>query len=565
VRRLSRWSLAAALTLSCAPKAPPATAPTAAAFTSSPLWPTESAFQDLRYLADQVKITRYRAASTSIHGDPLATLVLRNRSSQSGFRTRLVALDTLGLDAGDRHALKVMRDVWTRELSIDPDSSASVRDSVAPDCAYDPHRLADPGGAEGIERLSQRLYACYGRAAESASFEGRVLGRLAIIGLLGQTDDPSQRHQLFMALEPVWRSVNRGDEFDSPYRELVRRRAEESKRPNSLLETRAEEFGIPADTLEQWLVAILERWHASTPADELEPWDFYYANGAVERRLNGRIPLERLRAINDTFYHRLGADPTRLAIHYDLEPRAGKDPVAFTDFGARQRFADGRWLPGEAWVFSSYSVGGYNNLAELLHETGHGLHITAIRTRPALNDWPESDTFTEALADLFADEAYEPVWQWRYLGDSASTGESMREKYGSTVLGIALALFEVRMYRDPTLDPNRVWADLTSRYLRIKPHPELSWWALRGQLIDAPGYLMNYAIGSMITEDLRGRMVQLRGSFATADSTWYPWITERIYRFGLERLSRDVLEGFLGRPMSPKTLLEDMGRMGKTQ
>jgi Zn-dependent M32 family carboxypeptidase len=108
-----------------------------------------------------------------------------------------------------------------------------------------------------------------------------------------------------------------------------------------------------------------------------------------------------------------------------------------------------------------------------------------------------------------------------------------------------------------------VWADLTSQYLRIKPHPELSWWAMRGQLIDAPGYLMNYAIGAMITTDLRRRMVQERGSFATADSTWYPWISERIYRFGLERLSRDVLEGFLGRPISPRALLDDMGRMGK--
>ena len=560
MRRLSRWSLAAALTLGCAPKAPSPAAPTAAAFTSSPLWPAESAFQDLRYLADQVKITRYRAASTSIHGDPLATLVQQNRSSQVGFRARLAALDTLGLDAGDRHALKVMRDVWARELSIDPDSTASVPDSTVPDCAYDPRRLADPGGAEGIERLSQRLYACYGRAAESASFEGQVLGRLPIIGLLGQTDDSSRRHQLFLALAPVWRSVNRSNQPDSPYRELVRRRAEESKRPNALLESRAEEFGIPADTLEQWLVAILERWHASTPADELEPWDFYYANGAVERRLNGRIPLERLRAINDTFYHRLGADPARLAIHYDLEPRVGKDPVAFTDFGARQRFVNGRWLPGEPWVFTSYPVGGYNNLAELLHETGHGIHIAAIRTRPALNDWPESDTFTEALADLFADEAYEPVWQWRYLGDSATTGESMREKYGSTVLGIALALFEVRMYRDPTQDPNRVWADLTSRYLRIKPHPELSWWAMRGQLIDVPGYLVNYALGAFIAADLRTRIKALHGDFTLGDTTWYGFVRERIYRFGVERSSRRVMEDFLGRPVTAEALLSDLNR-----
>jgi len=557
-----RWSLAAGVALGCSPQPSPPAAPTAPSFVSSPLWPAESAYQDLRYLADQAKITRYRHASASIHGVPLTTLIQQDRSSQAGFKARLAALDTAGLNADDRHALSVMREAWSRELSEDPDSTRAAPDSTRLDCSYDPHALAEDG-AEGRERLTRRLYACYGRAAESASFEGKVLGRLSIIGLLGQTDDSSRRHRMFMALEPVWRSVNRDNQPHSPYRELVRRTAEESKQPNALLESRAAEFGLPADTLERWLLSILERWHASTPEQELEPWDYYYANGAVERRLNQRIPLERLRAINDSFYRRLGADPNRLNIHFDLEPRAGKDPVAFTDFGARQRFIGGRWLPGEAWVFTSYPIGGYNNLAELLHETGHGIHITAIRSRPAFNDWPESDTFTESLADLFADEVYEPVWQWRYLGDSATTDESMREKYGGTVLGIALALFEVRMYRDPTQDPNRVWADLTSQYLRIKPHPELSWWAMRGQLIDAPGYLMNYAIGAMITTDLRRRMVQERGSFATADSTWYPWISERIYRFGLERLSRDVLEGFLGRPISPRALLEDMGRMGK--
>jgi len=563
VRYRVRWSLAAGLAFGCAPQPPPAL-PTAPSFTSSPLWPAESAYQDLRYLADQVKITRYRNASASIHGVPLATLIQQDRASQAGFQARLAALDTAGLNADDRRALSVMKGAWSRDLSVDPDSTGAASGSTTLDCAYDPHSLAE-GGAEGIERLTRRLYACYGRAAESASFEGKVLGRLSIIGLLGETDDSSQRHRMFMALEPVWRSVNRSNQPNSPYRELVRRTAEASKRPNGLLESRAAEFAIPADTLERWLLSILERWHASTPEDELEPWDFYYANGAAERRLNQRIPLDRLRAVNDSFYQRLGADPNRLGIHFDLEPRTGKDPVAFTDFGARQRLIGSRWLPGEAWVFTSYPIGGYNNLGELLHETGHGIHITAIRSRPALNDWPESDTFTESLADLFANEVYEPLWQWRYLGDSATTEESMREKYGGTVLGIALALFEVRMYRDPTLDPNRVWADLTSRYLRIKPHPELSWWAHRGQLIDAPGYLMNYAIGAMITEDLREEMVRERGSFAGADSTWYPWISERIYRFGLERLSRDVLEGFLGRPMSPQALLGDMGRMGKTE
>jgi hypothetical protein len=42
------------------------------------------------------------------------------------------------------------------------------------------------------------------------------------------------------------------------------------------------------------------------------------------------------------------------------------------------------------------------------------------------------------------------------------------------------------------------WTRLTRDYLRIRPHPELSWWAMRGQLVDSPGYMMNYAAGAIL-------------------------------------------------------------------
>ena len=34
--------------------------------------------------------------------------------------------------------------------------------------------------------------------------------------------------------------------------------------------------------------------------------------------------------------------------------------------------------------------------------------------------------------------------------------------------------------------------------LGIEPHPEWSWWAIRGQLIDLPGYLANYALSAIV-------------------------------------------------------------------
>jgi hypothetical protein len=212
-------------------------------------------------------------------------------------------------------------------------------------------------------------------------------------------------------------------------------------------------------------------------------------------------------------------------------------------------------------VFATYRTGGLDNLNELLHETGHAVHIAAIRTRPAFSDWPDSDPFTEAVADFVALDVYEPAWQQHWLGDSVPLADGLRSRYGGVVLDVAWALFEMRMQRDPGADPNQVWTTLTRDYLRIRPHPELSWWAMRGQLVDAPGYMMNYAAGSILIAAIRARTRAVHGSFVTGDLTWYRWVAPRLYRFGLERPTREVIEEFLGGPVSPRALLEDMKRM----
>ncbi|MGH7612778.1 MAG: hypothetical protein ACREMW_01875 [Gemmatimonadales bacterium] len=160
-------------------------------------------------------------------------------------------------------------------------------------------------------------------------------------------------------------------------------------------------------------------------------------------------------------------------------------------------------------------------------------------------------------ADFYA---YESGWQQRYLGDSAPLAENQRAEYFGVAMDACWALFEARVQRDPSLDPNALWADLTSRYLRVVPHPELSWWAMRGQLISVPGYLVNYALGAFIAADVRARITALHGDFALGDTTWYGFARERIYRFGLERSSLGVMEDLLGRPLSADALLADLRR-----
>jgi hypothetical protein len=212
-------------------------------------------------------------------------------------------------------------------------------------------------------------------------------------------------------------------------------------------------------------------------------------------------------------------------------------------------------------VFATYRAGGLGNLVELLHETGHAVHVAAIRTRAAFADWPDSTTFTEAIADMPAQDAYEPDWQRRYLGGEAPAAASLRAKYAGVVLDVAWGLFELRLARTPEADPNAVWTDITSTWLGIRPHPEWSWWALRGQLVDEPGYMVHYAIGAVIAADVRARCRELRGPLATPDAGYYDFLSARLYRFGLERPARAVLADFLGRPVSPDAILADLRRL----
>jgi Carboxypeptidase Taq (M32) metallopeptidase len=522
----------------------------------------EPLYQDVRSWKDDIDVTRARGQIRTLRGAPLTDLAARYNEGRGRLRDALASTWADPRLPQETRALDAMRRALDEELEEERSPAPALYGSaVSLDCAPDPPRQADPASA--LKELSERTYACFGRAAQDLTVDGETLDRVTILSLLAVTDDDARRQRLFRALAPVWTSID-GDRSpaSSPYRQLVRLSAAKLAAGHGAIEASAAELGIEPGLVESWLTAALEGWHRISPDEPIEPWDFAYRAGAASRALAPAIPRDALRAVNDRFYRDLGADVTALSIHYDLEPRQGKSPLAFTAFGARPRHADGAWVPGEPWVFASFQVGGVDNLNELLHESGHAVHMAALCTRPAFMDWPDNDMFSEALADVPALELFEPEWQRRYLGVAVPLGDAIRAKYAGIVMDTAWALFELRMHRDPSADPNGVWAEITERYLRIRPHAELSWWAVRGQLISMPGYMLTYAIGAIVAADLRARVKELHGPFAEGDPTWYAWMSDRIYRFGLERPSRQVLEDVLGRPVSPRAFLDDLARAG---
>jgi hypothetical protein len=524
-----RWLLALALAF--------ASLPVVAAL--PPLTDYERDFLELREAGDRLRIAAARGEDTTV-------LRARHEVELAAFRAR----DPGATGAAAARAIAAQLDDASAALA-----GPAAHDAVAPDCA--PEAIRD----QDRRALQHHLYACYSRAAEALQLDGAPVDRLAILNAIARSDDARRREQLFGALEPLFRSVTGDGRGPNPYRRLQPMVAEAWRSGDSPVARNLAALDIPADRLEPWLVSILEAWRDLDPAADLEPWDYEYAGSTVERRLGARVPRESFERINAQYHASLGADLAALNIHYDLAPRPGKTAVAFTDFGARPRLrSDGSWSPGEPWVFASYSSGGIGNLNELLHETGHAIHIAAIRTTPAFADWPDSDALTEAIAEIFSLEIFEPAWQQRWLGAAAPLAGNLKGRYSGIAMDVAWGLFELRVYADPARDPNAVWTDITSRYLHVRPHAELAWWARRGQLVDSPGYMMNYALGAILAADLRARARELRGAPSEPDPGYYPWLAERVLRFGLERSSAQVLRDFLGRPPDPAALLADMRR-----
>jgi hypothetical protein len=414
----------------------------------------------------------------------------------------------------------------------------------------------DTGAEPEIDAVARATLVAFGEAAAAIDTGADTIDRLTAFTRLASEPNAGRRRALFEAMAPVYRTVDGDGDETSPYRRIVRASAERWARDGSVIEANALVLGIAPGTLEPMLWAALDAGRALLGAAAgprpIEPWDYRYLVGAAERHLADAIPLERLRAINAAHLRALGADPDDLRITYDFDPRPGRPiiPLAFTI---------GVGIPARPWVFATYEVGGLSNLAELIHESGHAIHVAAIDTRPCFAEPPvDHAAFFEAIADLIGWDASEPAFQRHHLGIAADHATARLDRYGAVLLDICWALFEIELHRSPDRRPNDVWTEITRDGLGISAHPEWSWWAVRGQLIEAPGYMANYALSAIAAAALRDRLRELRGDWSAGDPGWYPFVADRLLRYGGERPPADLLHELLGGPLTADAMLADM-------
>jgi hypothetical protein len=518
----------------------------ASATSGTPMAAAERVFIDYLDARDATSFVESGAAE-QFEGRDLADWRRVVAEQRAALDAALSAIAPGGLSAADRAALEAM---GSSLAALDADSTTG-----------DQQRNCRDAGRTDLDFAAMRsaLVECFVEHGNHMLFEGREIDRGTALQLLHVVEEPVRRKALFDSFGPLWTALNAGNRRDSPYRRMVALAAADAAKHGSEIDAAALALGVTAAEVERWLVRVLEAWRDSIPAQPVEPWDYRYVNSAANRRLQDSIPVRSLLPVNERFYRDLGADLAGLEVSFDLEPRPDKSPLAYSDFLRRGREVAGAWHRPRARVVGTYPEGGLFSLNELVHENGHAVHVSAIHTRPAYMDWPDT-LFTEAFADVPAWSVHEPVWQRRYLGVAAPECESLRALYGNVMLDVAWSLFEMRLLGDPAADPNAVWTDLTSRYLRILPHPELPWWAMRVQLAGNPGYMVNYGLGAVLTAEIRDRTAAAIGPFDAGNPRWYEWTTERLLRFGSERDTRSLMMELLGRQVSPEALLRQLRR-----
>jgi hypothetical protein len=185
--------------------------------------------------------------------------------------------------------------------------------------------------------------------------------------------------------------------------------------------------------------------------------------------------------------------------------------------------------------------------------------MAAIDTRPAFRYTPDAySAFFEAVADVVGFDVSEPAFQAHHLGASVEPAVASLDRYGGALLEACWSLFEIELHRSPDRRPNDVWAEVVADGLGLEPHPEWSWWAVRGQLIDQPGFLANYVLSAISAAALRAAIRAQRGDWSTGDPGWYPFVAERLLRFGAERAPAELIADLLGGPLTDEPMLADL-------
>ena len=379
-------------------------------------------------------------------------------------------------------------------------------------------------------RARAALYRRYGAGGRPLRVGRETIDRLTVLGRLATEPDPAARRDLFEALAPVWRAVD-GDGGDAQsVPRLLRataarwadgRLADRGERGRSRLRARTARGDVPRRSSRPGGPCI--------GPDRIEPWDYRYCGRGGGRRLDALVPADRLLGDQRRATWRRSArirdelgislrrpaaarPPAHPGRVHARDGRLGADQPA-TGPGRRARRGSSRRTRRAA---SATSRSCSTRAAMRCH--GRPPDAPGL-PRVTRGDAPRSSRAPPTSSAGTSTSRRGSAAGW---ATPREPREALLDRYGAVMLDVCWALFEIVLHRHPDRRPNDVWSEITADGLGIEPHPEWSWWAVRGQLIDSPGYLANYALSAIVAAAVRARIARAsagRGSTAIRAGT----------------------------------------------
>ena len=358
----------------------------------------------------------------------------------------------------------------------------------------------------------------------------------------------------------------------SPYRRLLRveRRRAGRRTARRSRRTRARSGCRPGRSRRRSARSSPRGGRSSGP-ERLEPWDYWYVGRGGRAAARSRwCPRTGCSTLNRRLPGGARRGPGRARDPLRRPAAAGRPPipVAFTiGMGAGRPTSRRPAVDAAAAVGLRDVRGGRPRQPRSSCSTRAATRSTApaVRTRPAFLEWPgrRAPRSSRARPTSSAGTSTEPAWQRHWLGEAATPREALLDRYGAVMLDVCWALFEIELHRHPERRPNDVWTEITADGLGIEPHPEWSWWAIRGQLIDAPGLPGELRAvgdhgGRRPGADPRGPRAVVRRATRAGTASCRSGCS----RPGRRARRRTCSETFLGGPLTAEPLLADLRRGG---
>lgn len=178
----------------------------------------------------------------------------------------------------------------------------------------------------------------------------------------------------------------------------------------------------------------------------------------------------------------------------------------------------------------------------LLHEIGHGLHWTNVRTEsPILKgyEWCTgnlSDLYCEAMAETVAKFSQNNYWlkQNGYTEDQIDSLATQRQKVASVFLRskIVHSLFEIELYKNPQKGAAEIKHELYKKYLLIdhdfSNRPNL----IHLSYVSYPVYEQNYLIAEIISWQIHHLLAQKFGDGYAFNQVVGDFLRENFWKDG---------------------------------